>query len=119
MGAGLFLLRRGSISGLMGEYIYHGNRRGLTTFRTKGIVKPFQEDTGSKTCHFLAHESRAFLFLAKQKEQTSRGVKGVGAVITRGPGSGSKSVLTEGPQGPSPELMGRDQSVPHCQEEEM
>lgn len=55
------------------------------------MERPSQETTGNKTCSLsLANGDRVLLLQAKEKAQTSHGVKEVGAAITRGLGSGGE-----------------------------
>lgn len=119
MGTGLFLLRIGSIiPGPVGKGgpFPMGRERGLPTFRTKEMEKPFQQATEDKTCYLLGRWGRVVLPLAKGKEQTSLGVKEVKAAITRGLGMGNRPILDKGIQR-SLQLIRREQSVSHCQGE--
>lgn len=80
------------------------------------MEKPFQQATEDKTCYFFGRWGRVVLPLAKGKEQTSHGVKEVRAAITRGLGMGNRPILAKGIQR-SLQLIGREQSVSHCQAE--
>lgn len=56
------------------------------------MKRPSQEATGDKTYHLsLDNSGRVVLLQAKEREQTSHGVKEAGMAITRGRGSGEQA----------------------------
>lgn len=82
-----------------------GSRRGLPTLKAKGTEKPSQEATGNCSLS-LASGGRVVLFQAKEKEQTSQGVKEEGQPSLGTGGVGNRPVLGEVIQRLCPELMG-------------